>query len=362
MEAIEIVRSEPQQIDVILSPVMDLATAQKRLTEFQSFVKGYMVENEDFGIIPGTPKPTLLKPGADKLCELYGLSDEYEIVVGYSQENWAMDPPLFDYTVRCTLKNKRNERLVSTGLGSCNSYEGKYRWRDQNRKCPSCGKETIFRSKKRPEDGDREPGWYCWSKKGGCGGQFDANNVQIIAQVQGRIANDDIATLKNTILKMAKKRAKVDATLSATRSSGIFTQDVEDFPEQVSSHAPGQSPGAKTTAAPPTPKPQHTTAAPASDGLHGGEEFGMIEKLSNEKLGGANKDKKFRVFTFNGKSVFCWDVNLHKFLVDHADQNIYAVLETKNNFTSLISCRADAPRDEQPESFSDVEPLPDQPF
>lgn len=337
MEAIEIVRSEPQQIDVILSPVMDLATAQKRLTEFQSFVKGYMVENEDFGIIPGTPKPTLLKPGADKLCELYGLSDEYEIVVGYSQENWAMDPPLFDYTVRCTLKNKRNERLVSTGLGSCNSYEGKYRWRDQNRKCPSCGKETIFRSKKRPEDGDREPGWYCWAKKGGCGGQFDANNVQIIAQVQGRIANDDIATLKNTILKMAKKRAKVDATLSATRSSGIFTQDVEDFPEQVSSHAPAQSPGAKTIAAPPTPKPQTTPAAPASK--QEGEEVGVVEKLAAKVKRNTDPPQKYLVFTMNGKSVFVFDSDLHEFVIANADKNIAAVLEMKGTYLHLISAR-----------------------
>lgn len=33
----------------------------------------------------------------------------------------------------------------------------------------------------------------------------------------------------NTILKMSKKRSHVDATLSATRSSGLFTQDLEDL-------------------------------------------------------------------------------------------------------------------------------------
>jgi len=33
----------------------------------------------------------------------------------------------------------------------------------------------------------------------------------------------------NTVLKIAKKRALVDATLSVTRSSGLFTQDVEDI-------------------------------------------------------------------------------------------------------------------------------------
>src|SRR6185295_4560350 len=32
-----------------------------------------MEKDEDYGIIPGTPKPTLLKPGAEKLCNVYGL-------------------------------------------------------------------------------------------------------------------------------------------------------------------------------------------------------------------------------------------------------------------------------------------------
>jgi hypothetical protein len=31
---------------------------------------------------------------------------------------------------------------------------------------------------------------------------------------------------------MAKKRALIDAVLSATRASGLFTQDIEDFPKQ----------------------------------------------------------------------------------------------------------------------------------
>ncbi len=37
---------------------------------------------------------------------------------------------------------------------------------------------------------------------------------------------------------MAKKRAKVDATLAATRSSGIFTQDMEDISPGKGKSAP----------------------------------------------------------------------------------------------------------------------------
>ena len=118
-----------------LSPVMDLKLAKARLAEFQQFVAEYMVPEEDFGIIPGTNKPTLLKPGADKLCELYGLADTYQIMAQIS--DW--DKNLFEYEIKCTLINKRDGSVVSEGMGCCNSFEGKYRWRDARRICPQCG-------------------------------------------------------------------------------------------------------------------------------------------------------------------------------------------------------------------------------
>jgi hypothetical protein len=41
------------------------------------------------------------------------------------------------------------------------------------------------------------------------------------------------ADVANTVLKMAKKRAQIDLTLTATAASDIFTQDVEDLPEEL---------------------------------------------------------------------------------------------------------------------------------
>jgi len=225
--------------DEILSPVMSLQLAKQRLKEFQEFVKEYLVEDEDYGKIPGTPKPTLYKPGADKLCELYGLSDSYEIVD--KVEDFSMNPPLFDYTIRCTLTRMRTQLPVSSGLGSCNSYEGKYRWRESQRLCPACHKPAIIKGKE-----EYGGGYICFAKKGGCGAKFTDDDPSITKQAIGKVENDDVATLKNTILKMAKKRAKVDATLAATRSSGIFTQDVEDFSRDEApsqQYAPQQSRG-----------------------------------------------------------------------------------------------------------------------
>jgi hypothetical protein len=217
-----VVRDEQPDSNLVLTPVMNIDLAKRRLAEFQEFVKGYLVPDEDYGTIPGTAKPTLYKSGADKLCEIYGLADEYEFVT--QVEKFEADPPLFDYTLKCILTSRRDSRLVGTGVGSCNSYEGKYKWRDAQRVCPNCKKPCIIKGKE-----EYGGGWLCFAKKGGCGAKFEAGDPLIEEQKVGRIPNDDIATIKNTILKMAKKRAKIDATLGATRSSGIFTQDMEDI-------------------------------------------------------------------------------------------------------------------------------------
>lgn len=213
------VRPEPAEHTevLILEKVMDLDSARRRLAEFQEFVKGYLVEKEDYGNIPGVKQKVLFKSGADKLCELYGLADKPIII----QQTENYEAGLFDYTVMCPLY--RGERLVATGMGSCNSYEGKYRWRDAQRLCPVCQKPAIIKGK-----AEYGGGWLCWTKKDGCGAKFADGDARIEGQPAGRVQNDDAATLKNTILKMAKKRAKIDATLAATRSSGIFTQDLEE--------------------------------------------------------------------------------------------------------------------------------------
>ena len=205
----------------LIAPVMNVALAKERLMQLQQFVKEYLVDGEDFGTIPGTPKPTLYKPGADKLCELYSLADEYEV----TQRTEDFDRGLFDCEVKCVLVRKPDMTLVSTGLGSCNSYETKYRWRNSKRVCPNCGKETIIKGK-----AEYGGGWVCWAKNGeSCRAKFEEDDTAITGQTLGRVQNEDIADIKNTILKMAKKRAKIDAVLSATRSSGLFTQDVEDW-------------------------------------------------------------------------------------------------------------------------------------
>lgn len=140
----------------------DLQEAKKRILELQNFIKCMMVPNIDYGFVPGCKKPMLFKPGAEKLCDIYGLSKTVQVI--NRVEDWKSG--LFHYEVKAVLRNKRTGLVEAEGLGCCNSKEKKYE-------------------------------------------------------------NQNPYSLVNSILKMAKKRAIVDATLTATRTSGIFGQDLE---------------------------------------------------------------------------------------------------------------------------------------
>ena len=131
-----------------------------RIAELQEFVQQYMVEGEDYGTIPGTAKPTLLKPGAEKLCDVYGFQRLFQTM--NRVEDWERG--LFHYEVRADLVNARSGLVVAQGFGSANSKEARYRWRQANRSCPDCHAEAIIKGK-----AEYGGGWVCFKKQGGCG-------------------------------------------------------------------------------------------------------------------------------------------------------------------------------------------------
>lgn len=138
-----------------------------KINKFQEVVQKSLVEGHDYGAaFKGSSKPSLLKPGAEKILMLMGLSSEYEII----EQIKNYEEGFFAYTIRCILK--RGSQVITEGLGHCNSKEKKY-------------------------DSDKQ----------------------------------DKYMLGNTCLKMAKKRAQVDAALTVGSLSNIFTQDLEDMAE-----------------------------------------------------------------------------------------------------------------------------------
>jgi len=201
------------------------ASVEAQLAEievFQRLVKNRLIDGHDFGIIPGTQKPTMLLPGAQKITKLAKCRPHY--IVLREVEEWDREPqPLFAYTIQCQLIYLPTGEIVDEGVGECNSMESKYRWRQRERECPECGQAAIIKGK-----AEYGGGWLCFRKKNGCGAKFNDNDPAIVDQPTGRVLNPDIADQNNTILKMAKKRALVDAALSLGSLADLFTQDLED--------------------------------------------------------------------------------------------------------------------------------------
>lgn len=210
--------------NLFIAPVVNVAGALQRYQDMKDFITGILKEKTDYGTIPGTDKPTLLKPGAEKLTTFFGLSAEFQIIE--KEEDWMGKDhdgePFFNYWYKCRIT--RNGKIVAEGEGSCNSFEKKYRYRAANITCPKCGAETVIEGK--AEFGG---GWLCWKKKGGCGAKFAKGDKSIEDQPRGQVKNPDIADQVNTFQKMAQKRAYIAAVLLATNASEYFTQDIEDY-------------------------------------------------------------------------------------------------------------------------------------
>lgn len=161
----EIMVQEVNTMTIIEGLKLDrIQQSMNMIQQLQKAVQGTLVPGHDYGeSFPGS-KPSLLKPGAEKILTLFGLSSEYEII----EKIQDYEGGFFAYTVRCILA--KEGRFITQGLGHCNSKEKKY----------TSDKQDIF-------------------------------------------------MLGNTCLKMAKKRAQVDAALTVGSLSDIFTQDLEDM-------------------------------------------------------------------------------------------------------------------------------------
>lgn len=206
-----------------------------------------MEEGAHYGVIPGTKKPTLLKPGAEVLCSIYGLRPDFVPTI---EAGDGVTTPTLRVTMRCELHlGDIAGPVVAVGYGSANSWERKHRYRRGERACPACGVVGQVIKGKDEYGG----GWLCWKKNGGCGAKFPDGAPEIEGQQVGDVQNPDPYDLENTLVKMAKKRAHIDAALTGTASSDLFTQDLEEIgPGQREHHTePPMAP--KPAAKPPIP-------------------------------------------------------------------------------------------------------------
>ena len=142
----------------------------ERARAIHEIMKEAMKDGIDYGVITGCgPKPTLLKPGAEKLLMMFQVAPKVTVT------DLSTPPDVYRYRVLVSLISQAGVYL-GDGIGAASSLEKKWT---------------------RPNPAD----------------------------------------IDNTVLKMAKKRALVDAVLTVLGASDIFTQDIEDQ-EPVPGKAP----------------------------------------------------------------------------------------------------------------------------
>jgi len=171
-------------------PPFSPAEIRKRASILHEIMRGVMKEGTHYGTIPGTPKPSLWKAGAEVLCMTFRLAPmiESRVTVDDLDAEWAYTGTkrdgsvvngtcfgFFEVESACTIQGPTGE-MLSRCSARCNNREAKYRGL------------SVFE-------------------------------------------------IRNTILKMSEKRAFVSAILMATGASDIFTQDLEDFPELIGGQA-----------------------------------------------------------------------------------------------------------------------------
>jgi hypothetical protein len=181
-----------------------------------------MKDGVDYGRIPGVDKPTLLKPGAEKLGVLFQLDIQLA-----NEQSWGPGDHL-TVVSRATVYHAPTGARLGYGEGLCTTREKKYGKRKQERTCPVCGVAAIIKGK--VEYGG---GWVCFKKKNGCGAKFRDDDPVITGQEVGEVENPDLPDTWNTVLKMAEKRARVDAVLAVTGATARFTQDAVHGPARA---------------------------------------------------------------------------------------------------------------------------------
>jgi hypothetical protein len=229
---------EPRAVEIAVVPKLAVTPSVQaeelvaRLAVIKEAMETAMVRDVDYGVIPGTKKPTLLKPGAEKLGVLFQLDVQLS-----NEKTWGPGDHL-TVTTQATVFHAPTGARLGYGEGMCTTREKKYAKRREELLCPGCGKANVRRSRNAGE------GFYCWRKTDGCGATFPENDERITGQVAGDVDNPDLPDSWNTVLKMAGKRGRIDAVLAVTGASALFTQDLEDGPREPADEPPPAAPPA----------------------------------------------------------------------------------------------------------------------
>lgn len=171
---VEAIEETPSRAVALLDYIPEIrrtpAEVKKAIEDVEGLVREHMRENIDYGKIPGTPKPSLYKAGAERIARFFGLGAVVEQTRAI--EDWENGFVMYTYKVGIGPITQNGVVPIAWCEGSANNREKKYK-------------------------------------------------------------NAAVYDIVNTIMKMSEKRAYVGAVLMATNTSDFFSQDLEDMPKEL---------------------------------------------------------------------------------------------------------------------------------
>lgn len=164
----------------------DALSAQRKM--LLEFVAKQLRKDVDYGVVPGTPKSSLFKPGGEKLTRLFGLGSRFTLTdkVLDKQANFAL------FTYKVEIIHLKSGQVIAECEGTCNSQEKKYKERTA----------WVYNEKTKKKEPVKEL--------------------------------TPVFDILNTLMKMAQKRAFVGGVILAVGASDFFTQDIDDIQDAQS--------------------------------------------------------------------------------------------------------------------------------
>jgi len=154
----------------------DIATTVETIAQAEKLVETVLEPDIDYGLHPGTNSMAVKDSGSAKITNAFNTYPEHTILHVTERDD------MLSYLVQAKLVHRLSGAVVGSGVGACSTKESKY----------------AYRWVKNPEE-------YGFDKKSL---KYNKENKKY------RIPNPEIEDLDNTILKMASKRAELDAANS----------------------------------------------------------------------------------------------------------------------------------------------------
>ena len=204
------------------TPEITAAELGKRMELIREVKRTAMREGVDYGTVPGTDKPGLFKPGAEKLAVLFQLD-----VQPRNEPIWGPGEHLTVIS-RATVYHVPTGARLGYGEGICSSRERNRAYRKQERTCPNCGAAAVIKGKE-----EYGGGWRVLEETRrvrrqlprrrradrGAGGRGDRE-----PRSAGHLESGD---------EDGQETGDVDAVMSVTGASAIFTQDLGADPTEM---------------------------------------------------------------------------------------------------------------------------------